>query len=93
MGETRSRRDSLWSLLITEVLRETQYGNSMFFVRIFIKATSKSLVLEKGYQIGLFRSTPTMFCSPEGYFRMARSVYLSEEIAILISVQTLKGSG
>ena len=48
MGETRSRRDSLWSLLITEVLRGTQYGNSMFFVRIFIKAKSKNLVLEKG---------------------------------------------
>jgi hypothetical protein len=48
MGETRSRRDSLSSLLITELLRETQYGNSMFFVRIFIKVTSKNLVLEKG---------------------------------------------
>ena len=44
-------RDSLeqglsWPLLITQVPRETQYGNNMFFVRILIEATSKKLVLE-----------------------------------------------
>jgi hypothetical protein len=92
MGKTRSRRGSLLSLLITEVVRETQYGNSMFFVRIFIKVTSRNLILEKGYQLTLSRSTLMMFCNPGGYFRVARGVYLSEEVAILLSLQTLKGS-